>query len=88
MPTYTANIQLQDALVQDYALLNKELRQRSFSSSANAEWQELGDSVPYLNAVNFRREGSLIQEVVTDLVVAAKKTGKPFSFTVLKEKEK
>ncbi|WP_126973414.1 hypothetical protein [Gynurincola endophyticus] len=82
MPTYTANIRLQDALEQDYVLLNRELKQRSFRL-----FSIIHEEPDRPETLYFRRENTFIHEVASDLVIAAKKTGKPFSFTIEKEKE-
>ncbi|MFT3750410.1 MAG: hypothetical protein QM768_18995 [Agriterribacter sp.] len=87
MPTYIANIQLQEALVKDYALLNGELEQRSFNAHTKTGWKHLNHSAPFTHTVNFIRRSEVIREVIADIKLAAQKTGKPFSFTVIKRRD-
>lgn len=85
MPTYTTKIHLQDANERDYSILNAELSQRSFATSFRSNKSSTSSSQGR-SPVDFIRQGNVIQEVIDDIIYAAQKTGKKFSFTVIKNK--
>lgn len=84
MATYSTNIILKDALISDYNLLATELRQASFLLSSSAIPVEKASPTD-LSAL-FTSHGKNVLEVVKKVQYAAEKTGKLFSFTVIKNK--
>lgn len=83
MPRFTATIQLHNAEKKDYDTLSNELEKKSFK----------GDKKPYgkikeqLTLKEYSREGNVtLQEVSTSISKAASKTGKKYSFTVIRNK--
>jgi hypothetical protein len=86
MPTYRTNIVLHHAADDDYVLLDKELKSQHFSREKALPAIEAGN-LPALLRTRYLREGNLgLQEVVAEVKRAAAKTGKKFSFTVLKNR--
>lgn len=82
MPLYRTNIVLHKAANEDYLLLDRELRSQQFSPERN---QQNNNNTSL--RIRYFREGSLgLQDVVNEVKRAASKTGREFSFTVLKNK--
>jgi hypothetical protein len=86
MPNYITKIKLQDAAEQDYNLLITELKQRSFSTYSEGAPKISKSAFSQLSASHFIRKGNIIQEVIDDVLSAARRTGKKFSFTIIKDK--
>lgn len=78
MNTFTARIELHSATPNDYTRLYTEMEQESFvATGAKAE----------SGNVEFKSKNRIsINEVIDAVVRAASKTGKKFSFTVMKDK--
>jgi hypothetical protein len=78
MNTFTARVELHSANPNDYARLYTEMQQESFvAAGAKAE----------AGNVEFKSKNRIsINEVIDAVVRAASKTGKKFSFTVMKDK--
>lgn len=83
MPLYRTNIVLHKAANEDYVLLDQELRSQQFSPEKKLQ----GSNSNAFLRIRYFREGSLgLQDVVNEIKRAASKTGKEFSFTVLRSK--
>ena len=78
MNTFTARVELHSANPNDYATLYTEMQKESLiASGAKAE----------AGSVEFKSKNRIsINEVIDAVVRAASKTGKKFSFTVMKDK--
>ena len=86
MPQYRTNIVLHHAATADYLVLDKELRLQHFSPE---EKQQAGNEKiekTFLRIRYFREGNIALQEVIDEVKRAAAKTGKQFSFTVLKNR--
>lgn len=83
MARFTATIELHGADEKDYKALNAELQKRSFiiSKSYPAKGQNL-------RRQEFNREGNNItlQDVTDAVLKAARKTGRKYSFTIIRSK--
>jgi len=78
MSTFTARVELHNANPTDYKKLYAEMQQESLVAAG--EKAESGN-------IEFRsKERISIREVIDAVVRAASKTGKKFSFTVMKDK--
>ena len=78
MNTFTARVELQSANPDDYRKLYSEMQKESLV--ANGEKANSGN-------VEFKSKDKLsIREVIDAVVRAASKTGKKFSFTVMRDK--
>ena len=84
MPSYSAKIHLHAANAEAYYILNNELKNRSFISENNSP--ATPDLPTESHPLQFIRQGNVIQEVVDHVLSAARKTGKEFSFTIIKNK--
>jgi hypothetical protein len=78
MNTFTARVELQSANPADYARLYAEMQKESLVAA--------GPKVEEGNVEFKSKEKSSINEVIDAVVRAASKTGKKFSFTVMKDK--
>lgn len=78
MTTFIATIQLQQADNKDYQVLDKEMKKENFITG------KVGTGIR-LAEFSYRGATS-IQHVINAVLRAAEKTGKKFSFTVMKEK--
>lgn len=78
MSTFTARVELHNAIPTDYTKLYAEMQQESLvAAGAKAE----------SGNIEFKSNDRLsIREVIDAVVRAASKTGKKFSFTVMKDK--
>jgi hypothetical protein len=83
MAKYITNIQLQDADDKDYDTLQQELKKEYFKDEKHAAKSEA-----YIaGKAAFSREGNISLEYVSRAVLkAASKTGKKYSFFVMKNK--
>ncbi|PVD51893.1 hypothetical protein DC498_12660 [Terrimonas sp.] len=87
MPSYRTNIELHHAATDDYLLLDKELRSHQFSPESKQQIADTAKSEKKYLRIRYIKEGNIaLQEVVDNVKRAAAKTGKKFSFTVLKNK--
>jgi len=78
MTTFTARVELHEANPADYKRLQSEMQREEFTASKNNH-----DS----GSVEFSSKNKAsIREVIDATVRAASKTGKKFSFTVMKDK--
>ena len=84
MPKFITTIQLQDASEKDYATLSAELAKESFKDEKHAAKSEA-----YITANDtFSREGDITLQQVNDaLFRAVSKTGKKYSFFVVRNKQ-
>ena len=83
MAKFITNIQLQDAVETDYEILGKEMVKELFTSEKHA-----AKSKAYITGKGvYSMEGSInIQKVIGATVRAASRSGKKFSFFVMKDK--
>jgi hypothetical protein len=84
MPNFITRIQLQSASQKDYQKLEEEMKKASFKDvkKANARRQT------FATPVEFNCNGNYTLLEVTDAAVkAARKTGRNYSFTVIKERK-
>ena len=83
MAKYITNIQLQDAVEQDYERLGREMVKEFFTTEEHA-----AKSKAYISGkAVYSMEGSMgIQKVIGATVRAASRLGKKFSFFVVKDK--
>jgi len=87
MPLYRTNIELHHAAKEDYSLLDRELKLHHFFRERKPGITADGKNKKTLLQTGYFREGNLaLQDVVNEVKTAAHKTGKKFSFTVLKNK--
>jgi len=87
MALYRTNIVLHNAANTDYLLLDQELKSQQFSPEQNQQAEDANKNSGTFLRIRYFREGNLaLQEVVDEVKRAASKTGKEFSFTVLKNK--
>lgn len=87
MPTYSTTIQLHNADERDFTVLDKELKKDSFTSDKNDVLNYVNNALDNFVNVKYIKHGNLlIQEVIDSVLNAAKKTGKKFSFTVVKKR--
>jgi hypothetical protein len=85
MTKFIINITLHSAGEADYKILNREMGKEFFSRTKKNTAKENGY---LLHLEEFIREGNFTIKEMTDAACrAAKKTGKEFSFTVIKEKK-
>jgi len=84
MTRFIINIALHGAGEKDYKKLQEEMAKESFTRKKNSPGMNGGY---LLRIAEFSREGSFTLKEVTDAAFrAAKKTGKEYSFTVIKDK--
>jgi hypothetical protein len=81
MTKFTTTIQLLDATEKDYNNLHQELEKQSFKEKKK-------ESKNYVTLERqYKKEGNVsIQDVTGSILKAAYKTGKQFSFTIIKNK--
>ena len=79
MNTFTARVELHNANSDDYTSLYTEMQKESFVAANSAN--------PQAGNVEFKIKNRIsINEVIDAVVRAAHKTGRKFSFTVMKDK--
>jgi len=84
MPSFITRIELQSASQKDYQKLEEELKKASFKDIRKAGARRQMAPTP----VEFNRNGNYTLLEVTDAAVkAARKTGRDYSFTVIKERK-
>ena len=77
MTTFTARVELLNAVPKDYERLQSEMKKETFSAGNRSTDGH----------VEFRcKDKSSIREVIDAVVRAASKTGRKFTFTVMKDK--
>ncbi len=85
MTRFIVNITLHSAAEADYKVLSSEMAKESFDSIKKNVAKANGY---LLRLMEFTREGAFTIKELTDAACrAAKKTGKEFSFTVIKDKK-
>lgn len=85
MPTFSTSIQLHNADEKDFQVLDRELKQNAFTSEKVLN--HVNNAVDrFINAKYTKHGNHLIQEVIDGVLNAAQKTGKKFSFTVVKNR--
>jgi hypothetical protein len=84
MPRFITTIQLHNADEKDYQVLHSELKKESFVEASNNKPKR---KFPRMPKETFDREGNITIQDVTDAVLrAASKTGKKYSFTIIRNK--
>ena len=85
MTKFTINITLHSAGEADYKVLAREMEKEFFNSTKRIPAKDKGY---LLRIAEFYREGAVtLKEITGAACRAAKKTGKEFSFTAIKEKK-
>jgi len=85
MPTFITKVALLDATEQDYANLHTELSKLLFKNNKKRN-AIVTDSLT--QQVEYIREGDItLQQVTGDAWNAARRTGKKYTFTVIRNKE-
>jgi len=83
MAKFITTIQLHDADEKDYEKLNRELEKESFKKEKQAKKNKQQPA----GKEKYKREGKLtIQDVTKAVLKAAVKTGRKYSFTIIKNK--
>lgn len=83
MPNFITRIELQSANQTDYQKLAEEMKKGHFSTT-----RKMSRRQPQPSPAEFTCHGNYTLLEVTDATVkAARKTGKPYSFTVIREKK-
>jgi hypothetical protein len=84
MARFITTIQLHNAEEKDYQILHTELKKESFMEKK--KYTRKGKFRP-IGKEEFNREGNITLQQVTDAVLrAASKTGKKYSFTIIRNK--
>ncbi|MBX3240748.1 MAG: hypothetical protein KIT80_00070 [Chitinophagaceae bacterium] len=87
MPVYSTSIQLHNADEKDFLLLDRELKSQLFKAEKEGTVKKVKSSIDnFMNARYYREGNLLIQDVIDRVWSAAKKTGKQFSFSVIKKR--
>lgn len=87
MPTFSTTIQLHNADERDFSVLDNELKKEAFTSDKKNVLSYVNNALDnFVNVKYFKHGNLLIQEVIDSVLSAAKKTGKKFSFTVVKNR--
>jgi hypothetical protein len=86
MTTYSTNITLHDAFPRDYITLESELKRLSFAPAGKSVWKFKKADQPFEKAALFTCQANELLDVTGRILNAARKTGKVFSFTVIKSK--
>jgi hypothetical protein len=83
MARFTLNIELIDGSDKDYLLLHTELTKHLFKETVSYDKQN--NSSPL--RPEYTREGNIsIQDVVFSVAKASEKTGKEYSYTIIRDK--
>ena len=86
MARFITTIQLHDADEKDYKQLNNELRKKSFIETKRYESPNNAVGTSPVKK-EYNREGNItLQDVMAAVVNAAKRTGKRYSFTIIRNK--
>ncbi len=87
MPTFSTSIQLYNADEKDLLLLDNELKRDFFTTEKGNAVQKVRSSIDNFIKVRYLKEGNLlIQEVIDRVWLAGRKTGKKFTFSVIKKR--
>jgi len=84
MPTFITRVELQSASQKDYQKLQEEMKKAAFK-----DVKKPGSLRPSIaSPLEFNRNGNItLLEVTNATARAARKTGRRYSFTVMKEKK-
>lgn len=85
MPLFTTKIYLESADQKDHQALTDELIKRSFRINASPNYLKPPKTTKP-EGVSFSKQAASLEEINTEIIKAARETGKSFSFTVLKNK--
>lgn len=84
MPSFITRIELLSASQKDYQKLEEEMKKASFKDVKKGSSRKQAIATP----LEFNRNGNYTLLEVTDAAVkAARKTGRNYSFTVIKERK-
>jgi hypothetical protein len=84
MTKFIAQISLQDASEKDYKSLQRELEREAFAGTKALSGKRTRN---FLKEREYTKRGNITMIEVTDAVLrAASKTGKKYSFTIIKDK--
>ncbi|HTL06997.1 MAG TPA: hypothetical protein VL307_02030 [Chitinophagaceae bacterium] len=84
MPSFTTRVELQSASQQDYQTLQEEMKKAAFKHVKKTSAARPSLAAP----LEFNRNGNItLLEVTNATARAARKTGRRYSFTVIKEKK-
>lgn len=87
MPTFSAIIELHNANEDDYFILDNALRKETARSEKRNALNYVNKALDSFKKANYMIQGNMaIQDVINSVLNAATKTGKKFSFTVVKKK--
>jgi len=83
MPSFITRIELKSASQKDYQKLEEEMKKAAFKDVKKSP-----SRVPSINTtLEFNRNGNSLLEVTGAAAKAARKTGRNYSFTVIKERK-
>ncbi len=82
MPSFITRIELQSASQKDLQKLEEEMKKAAFK-----DVKKSGPQMPFNNILEFNRNGNSLLEVTGAAAKAARKTGRNYSFTVIKERK-
>lgn len=87
MATFSTSIQLHNAEEKDLLLLDDELKRDFFTAEKGSTVQRVKSSIDNFIKVRYLKEGNLlIQDVIDRVWQAGRKTGKKFTFSVIKKR--
>lgn len=82
MPIFIARVELPSASSKDYLELEAEMKKNAFKDIKKATGKK-----PFINPAEFNRQGDSLLEVTGAAAKAVRKTGKNYSFTVIRERK-
>jgi hypothetical protein len=83
MPSFITRIELESASQKDYQKLEEEMKKAAFK-----DVKKSGSRIPSIKTtLEFNRNGNSLLEVTGAAAKAARKTGRNYSFTVIKERK-
>ncbi|MFT3933373.1 MAG: hypothetical protein QM726_07155 [Chitinophagaceae bacterium] len=83
MPSFITRIELEAASQKDYQKLEEEMKKAAFKDMRKNGLRKTVNQVP----LEFNRHASSLLEVTGAATKAARKTGRKYSFTVIKERK-
>ncbi len=87
MPIFSTSIQLYNADEQDLLLLDKELKRQLFTTENKSAVEKVRSDIDSFIKVRYQKQGNMpIQEVIDRVWLAGRKTGKKFTFSVIKKR--
>ena len=83
MPSFITRIELQSASQKDYQKLEEEMKKAAFKDIRKSSARKQTIASP----LEFNRHANTLLEVTDAAAKAARKTGRNYSFTVIKERK-